>query len=293
MKMVEFIRMALLAVVLCTNFTACSSGDEPEELQKDDDGLVTNQKKLVEITHPDGSTREFTYDDEGKLIMGTRSDGSTYSYAWNTNTIVENTQLWRETFNIENNLITTTKEVWGTDVRSERTFNYDSNGLLQNIKYKDSDSYPIKWEDGKIIQIENAQFSYSGKACKGYLPILIWHIDESCLLFEAHPELIGMRTNQLPDGYSYTDNYTSEYYDEVIGETCQIQSINECTTKYTYTWDNDGYLESCTSTETDIRTQKYSFKDLNGDGIITNEERDVEEYITTQTYTDTYTFKWE
>lgn len=47
MKMVELIRMALLAVVLCTNFTACSSGDEPEELQKDDDGLVTNQKNLL------------------------------------------------------------------------------------------------------------------------------------------------------------------------------------------------------------------------------------------------------
>jgi hypothetical protein len=46
MKTFRLIGMALLAVVMCVNFTSCSDDDDPI---KNDDGIITNQKKLMEI----------------------------------------------------------------------------------------------------------------------------------------------------------------------------------------------------------------------------------------------------
>ena len=54
MKTFRLIGMALLAVVMCENFTSCS--DDEEKPTKNDDGIITNQKKLMEIkeTSDDG-----------------------------------------------------------------------------------------------------------------------------------------------------------------------------------------------------------------------------------------------
>lgn len=67
---------------------------------------------------------------------------------------------------------------------------------------------------------------------------------------------------------------------------------DEETTKFDYTLNKDGYLESCTVTYTSVETTKRSFTDKNGDGVITDDERNVTE---TRTRTDIviYTFKWE
>ena len=59
-----------------------------------------------------------------------------------------------------------------------------------------------------------------------------------------------------------------------------------------YKLDKDGYVESCTVTYTYVNTTKQSFTDKNGDGVITDDERNVTE---TRTETDItiYSFKWE
>ena len=49
-------------------------------------------------------------------------------------------------------------------------------------------------------------------------------------IFLVHPELIGLRYSQLPD--QVQDYYFVDYYEE--------------TKKYSYTFDKDGYVESCT-----------------------------------------------
>lgn len=46
MKTFRFIGMALLAVVMSVNLTSCSDDDEPS---KNDDGIITNQKQLMQI----------------------------------------------------------------------------------------------------------------------------------------------------------------------------------------------------------------------------------------------------
>ena len=45
MKTFRLIGMALLAIVMCVNFTSCSDDEEPS---KNDDGVITNQKLLIE-----------------------------------------------------------------------------------------------------------------------------------------------------------------------------------------------------------------------------------------------------
>lgn len=301
MRTFRLIETALLAILVCVNFIACSS-DTPEP-EKNEEGVVTNQKKLVEIIIPEEETiqKEYFYDDEGRLTKATHRDGSTYIYYWDTNTIIEDTRLWQETFSLKNNLIISSKEIWnsspwGDSSVSEDVFNYDAKGLLQSIDYYYNtdfrESCKIVWEGSKIMQIGDTKFTYSGKTCKGYLPILIWYFDESCSLFEAHPELIGVRTNQLPDEDFDSYSRTSEYYDEIIGEVCKVQYISESKTKFAYTFDDDGYVKSCTRTEIDTDITIYSFKDLNGDGVITDDERNVEN-LNNNVGSNTRIFKWE
>lgn len=294
MKIFKLIGFTLLAILICVNFTACSS-DTPEP-EKNEEGVVINEKKLVEIIDPnEGYTqRKYFYDDEGKLTMETFNNGSTHIYTWDTNTIIEDADSKRTTFNLKNNLIASLEKIRDYSI-NEKKFSYDTKGLLKNIDYyyntQFSKSRQIVWEDDKIIQIDDIKFTYSGKTCKGYLPILIWYISESSL-FDAHPELFGLRTNQLPDEDFYSYSNTSEYYDEIIGEVCKVQDIRESKTKFTYTFDNDGYVKSCTRAETDTDITIYSFKDLNGDGVITDDERNVEK-LNNYVSSDTRIFKWE
>ena len=94
MRAFRLIGMALLA--MCVNFTSCSDDDEPS---KNDDGVITNQKLLVELrmTNEDGvSITEYSYDSNGKLVSATNTeqyDGSThtstYTVTWGTNKIIE------------------------------------------------------------------------------------------------------------------------------------------------------------------------------------------------------------
>ena len=75
-------------------------------------------------------------------------------------------------------------------------------------------------------------------------------------------------------------------------ETCKSEYTYEDTVKFEYKLDKDGYVESCTVTYTYVNTTKQSFTDKNGDGVITDDERNVTE---TRTETDItiYSFKWE
>lgn len=84
MKTFRLIGMALLAV--CVSFASCS--DDEEEPSKNDDGVITNQKLLVELrmTNEDGvSITEYSYGSNGKLVSVTNTeqyDGSTHQYLY-------------------------------------------------------------------------------------------------------------------------------------------------------------------------------------------------------------------
>ncbi len=322
MNTFKLIGMALLA--LCVNFTSCSSDDE-EELIKNDDGIITNQKRLMRIeTVYDSSeiiTLEFTYDSKGRLSSANRvemdyEDKSwcITNYTWG-NTVIMSERNYgsnydssgkdygKDTYFLQDNLIKNTQN-WRKYDNYVSVLSYNSSKQLTNIqsKYSGESLYTnaYTWENDRIVKLVNTEkryndedvyeYTYSGRTCKGYFPLYSTY--DSDELFYAHPELIGMRTNQLPEQMFNKDIDKSEYYDEYYKETYKRESTDEETTKFDYTLNKDGYLESCTVTYTSVETIKESFRDKNGDGIITDDERNVTE---THTYTDTtiYTFTWE
>ena len=82
---------------------------------------------------------------------------------------------------------------------------------------------------------------------------MVTMVEDDFKVMLAHPELVGLRTTQLPiQIYNKEDYY-------------------ETTSKLTYKLDKDRYLESCTENSTEEAVS-------NG---------------TTYTYTTTYTFTWE
>lgn len=257
MKTFRLIGMTLLAV--CMNFASCSSDDE--ESIKNDDGVITNQKLLVELrmTDEDGvSIIEYSYDSKGKLLSANR-DGREYTITWGANKIIESGNRDAITYTLEDGLITHTSDSDGGDLENA-TFTYNANKQLIKLQYSENEYAAYTWQGEKLTKMtwkfsdeDIYELSYSGNTCKGYLPIMVWNVDDLRPLLEANPELVGMRCNQLPDKvYSKDEDF-------------------ESTSKYTYTFDKDGYVESCTEIST------YKRLDINE----------------TRTETIIYTFKWE
>ncbi|MBR5454664.1 MAG: hypothetical protein IKV60_02595, partial [Rikenellaceae bacterium] len=83
--------------------------------------------------------------------------------------------------------------------------------------------------------------TYSGETCKkGYMPLIPYMVDFGCdALFMAHPEIVGMRTQQLPATYK-TKNGTISFaytYDKEGYVTKIALKLGNETMSYTFTWE--------------------------------------------------------
>ena len=198
MKTFRLIGMALLAVVMSMNFTSCSDDDEPS---KNDDGVITNQKQLVELrmTYEDEvSITEYSYDSNGKLVSATNTeqyDGSThtstYTVTWGANKIIESRNGEAITYTLENGLITHTSDSDGGDL-DNTDFTYNANNQLIKLQYDEEDYLSYTWQGEKLTKMawsfsdeDIHELSYSGKTCKGYLPIMVWSVDDLRPLLEG------------------------------------------------------------------------------------------------------------
>lgn len=255
MKTFKIIGMTLLGVMLCINFNSCSSEDEGNV-----PGQTTTQKRLTHMriiptTIYDNYTEDLTfiYDYKNRLssILEIEPSSPYYindtinnTYTWGANIIIEQEASGRYndriTYNLNNNLIFNITLSDG----GSWSFRYKSQQLLEY----DGDTHYI-WENGKIIKLYNTyidsydnttdttymkEFTYYDQPCKGYLPIYAGILDISfCSISLTHPELMGVRIPYLPKQIT-SKRYSSDY--EYIYE-------------YSYTFDQDGYVESCTEVE--------------------------------------------
>lgn len=265
MRTFRLLGMAMIAIMVCVNFTTCSSDDE---IIKDDDGVITSEKRLMQIKYSSDNTRDFSYDTKGRLASVTHRN-NTYeritNYTWGNNIIIEEIGEKTYTYSLNDGLVRTIRYKNNSDW-SNKSFTYNSYNqqlTVEEISGDDIYTSTCTWENERIIKStysergDNSEYTYtySGKTCKGYFPIynLFSFPPDDDEIFSAHPELIGLRISQLPDQiYEKRDDR------EIIG-------------KYTYTFDKDGYMESCTIVETEKRL-------------------DINE---THTSTTIYTFKWE
>lgn len=268
MRTFRFLGMALMAILVGVNFIACSDDEEGDTPIKNEDGIVTNQKKLVELKETDENgtnVMTFSYDSKGRLISVVTKDYDNSNnvitnITWGNNTITSTSNGESTVFSLTDGLIRTIRS---DNSYKNASFTYNSSKQLIAEQYGQNayvDTYT--WENGRITELTDGEdciinMIYSGKTCKGYFPLYGPSGNE--YIFYAHPELVGMRSTQLPDQTNYKEG---DY---------------EGTSEFTYKLDKDGYIESCIENSIE--------KDMSNNP--------TPQIYSNTTHTTTYSFKWE
>ena len=237
------IGMALFAVLMCVNFAACSSGDDDPTEEKGEGGIVVSGKKLTKIVgkaenSSESETYTFKYDNKGRLIEATgayEEDGykytDTYQFIWGDDAIKVSSES-NHTLTLRNGLVQYEEYNDG----DKGTYTYNSSNRL--IKFSDGEDWinTAIWDGNKLVSVSGseseARLTYGQSCSKGYFPFIasIMEAGEWSVLYMAHPEIAGMRTNQLPSSITWT--YTDNYYDTTESET----------TNFAYEFNKDGYI---------------------------------------------------
>ena len=243
------IGMALLAVLTCVNFAACSSGDDDPTEEKGEGGIVVYSKKLTKIVADSPETKVytvFTYDNKGRLIKvtekevyGDNIETDTYQFVWDDNAIkvtetnsssgpgsnFSNTENY--TFGLKNGLVQ-----YG-DSEGYETYTYDSSGRL--IRYGDESwAGTATWNGNKLMSVSEddlkGTLTYGTSCPKGYFPLIVLIVEagECDYLFMAHPEIAGIRTAKLPSSITWT-------YTDDNGKASETNTL-------AYEFDNEGYI---------------------------------------------------
>ena len=266
MKKFRTIWMALMAVLMAAGFTSCSKEDTPA---KEDEEIVDNPttgdtKKLVRIVYENefklqtGTDITFTYDDQGLLkesieiyYYGDETLRFESKYTWSESSILINTDIIDEIEGNSSNITTLTlsnglvQAVASDDALMDGAeYSYDSSRrLVKGKSYLGDDTYT--WEDAQLKSLscvdgdylDEYSFEYGeNSTASGFCPI-IPHRLTNITLYSAHPEIVGLKTNECPNKETFT--YTSPSF----------------TLSYTYTYeyeyDDDGFITKITETYTE------------------------------------------
>ena len=259
MKTFRMIGMALFAVLMCVNFASCSSSDDDPTEEPEEGGVVVSGKKIAKIVgtseeSPYSETYTFSYDDKGRLIEaaeieeeeGYDKDTETYTFTWGDDAIkvIEKGSGYTDsyTLTLRNGLIQNNEN---GDV-----FTYNSSNRLIKCtsNYKD-ETFSAIWDGDKLVSIseynDEATLTYGTSCKKGYFPFFATMLtnDGDAALFMAHPEIAGMRSNQLPTSVTWTE--------QGYGGT------GSSTSNLTYEFDKEGYISKLKSKDSDGSTWTY------------------------------------
>ncbi len=260
MKTLRMSGLAFIAILLTGSFTSCSKdGDSVKENGE----ILISEKKLTKIvTQSDAyySIHTFQYDGNGRLLKDSfeskRDNATDFSSSslliWKDNTIdidlKQSSWPYQFLLTLDNGRVQTEEEMGFYNI----SYIYNPSNRLSEIIYvTDFNSYveSFQWEGDKIISISgedyNTSFAYKQTCEKGYFPLFTdfcgWS-DHS--LFEAHPELVGIHTKQLPssitndysDGYNETFTFSYEFDAEGYIAKIIMKTGNKIET-YTLTWE--------------------------------------------------------
>lgn len=233
--------MTLIAIIMSVSLTSCSK-DDP------DGGDFTNEKKLVKIENTEGFYVLFRYDDKGRLIRAAEYDLGTlyeYSFIWGDGTI----KFRDVTATIKNGL------VYSEDSEQIKDYNICRyNQFNRLIKYEKEDQsiiHNLLWDGDKLISVTETMssdygstsditFTYEKTCKKGFNPdwVNMVGVGSSDWLYCAHPELLGLRTKQLPKSATRNMTYNDTGYK------------SSHTAHFSYEFDKDGYISKITIIET-------------------------------------------
>ena len=265
------IGMALMAVLMCVNFTACSEDDPTGDSSTNH---LSNANKLAKVMQYDIKNNKkelndiirFEYDKNDNVvkiheIYGSDADDIDITeYIWDSNKSI--TSYWENDeyikYTLTNNQITDIlmhEYVWDWDTETRELdedfyrLTYDKDGNLMEYwaKYNEEDEYELEerltWDNGRLSFYEDYNslitLRYSDKTCKGFFPLLYEYVNCDDYLFMAQPELVGIKMSYLPS--------------KIIDGNCTIS--------FEYELDTEGYVGSCAV------NKYYSYDyDYNGDG---------------------------
>lgn len=254
MKTFRMLGMALIAIVLSANFASCSKEDTPE---KEENGIIVGDKKLTRLSITTDAYVSFTYDDKGRLIKAEEVDGSDYSFT--------ETMIWGD-----NAVKISTKELYEGEEYNDNYTLPIVNGLVQSYSFnksqytpiynqsnkliewgKERDNTTIIWDGDKLVSatknyydhVYDYTFTYEKSCKKGHYPLLsnLADVGHGFFIYFAHPELLGLRTTQLPASLTYIyDNNSPEktifsYELDKQGYISKIITKGENSEPYTYT----------------------------------------------------------
>ena len=254
MKTFRLIGAALLAVLMCANFASCSKDDDAN-IDTGGEDVVVGEKKLVKMVSNE-ETYTFSYDNEGRLssAIETDDDGDKYSYkfVWGDDAVVvkyeyetafgyNNGKTYTETYTLKDGLV----QNWMSDNHSG-IYSYNSSNRLIKAEFTYLLGYTVNavWDKDKLVSVDTndtyeAILTYGETCKKGYFPLISDVIGLGDVLFMVHPEIAGMRTNQLPNTYSPDDeeiSMTYEYDKEGYISKIKLKDNDGNTDTYTLTW---------------------------------------------------------
>lgn len=259
--------MALITIVMGVSLASCSKDDGSE---KEDREEVSKEKKLKSMVRSLNEksnldiTYTFDYDLNGRLteakcINGSNNDitsTKTYRFTWGegiiTATVNEETYNPSK-YNTETYILTIEDGLLKREEADNLSITYSySSKRLANFSYVKPSyefSHTYIWENDKLLTIveDNLTSTFTNwTQCKvGYSPVqaLRGYKGEIDALILAHPEIIGMRTKQLPTMEEWVDLKDAEF-------------------PYTYEFDSEGYVSKITErTEwDDLLTYKLSWE---------------------------------
>lgn len=256
MKTFRLIGAALLAVLMCANFASCSKDDDANTDTGGED-VVVGEKKLVKMVSNE-ETYTFSYDDEGRLSSATYNDSDgdieNSKFIWGDDAVVvkyeygyEDGDNHTETYTLKNGLVQSWSAAdYHNGYHTEGTYYYNSSNRLIKAAFTHHLGYTVNavWDKDKLVSVDTndtyeAILTYGETCKKGYFPLISDVIGLGDVLFMAHPEMAGMRTNQLPNTYSPYDeeiSMTYEYDKEGYISKIKLKDNDGNTDTYTLTW---------------------------------------------------------
>ena len=259
MKTFRFIGMALFAILMCVNLSSCSGGDDDPTEEPEEGGVIVSGKKLAKIVGTgvfENETYTFNYDNKGRLVESIYTEGPdgyidvvNKKYTWSDNTIKVDwsSSTGKYTYStiltIENGLVKLEKSNDDNAI-----FSYNKSNRIVKIEEED-ETTTIDWNNDKLSSITNTDgwnvtLIYEKSCKKGYFPFIAEMIGgENEVLFMAHPEIVGMKTTQLPS--TMTDSYDYGVY----GSGTDITHFN-------YEFDNEGYISKISG---EVNGEPYTY----------------------------------
>ncbi len=171
--------MAIVAVIMCANFTACSDDDDDEE----QGGGTTSGKRLTSVIYEnkqegysDTEELKYEYDVQGRVSKETytTSDGDyeTRNYTYSDSQITVTT-VWEgkvaetETYILNKGVVVKYTQESNGNIGLTTIYEYDNDNRLKSIS--EGGAEQVIWENDNITKIEGSTYTYTDiPASKGY-----------------------------------------------------------------------------------------------------------------------------